>query len=108
MISRTNDLPNFFGVADEEGQVLVGNLLIQWGKVYITPTAANTVTTQNVSFARTFANTPIILASLDTSVPQQLNPIGINNRNIASMQINIFRTNTTTTGVSWIAIGKAS
>ena len=84
---------------------LPNGVIIQWGYQVVTPTAANTVTTQSVTFPITFPSACRgVQVTARTSVP---NIITSSSANITSsgFEIAMTRTNTTATGYSWFAIG---
>lgn len=88
-------------------------LLLQWGLVSITPTAADTPTSVLVAYPQTYADTPAVFATLATSVPQSVS-VGI--QRTASLvpdvkkgiAVTLTRNSTTSTGVYWLAIGKGA
>ena len=88
-------------------------LLLQWGLVSITPTAADTPTSVLVAYPQAYADTPAVFATLATSVPQSVS-VGI--QRTASLvpdvkkgiAVTLTRNSTTSTGVYWLAIGKGA
>lgn len=88
-------------------------LLIQWGLVSITPSAADTPTSVLVNYPVAFADTPGVFATLATSVPQNVS-VGI--QRTASLvpdikkgiAVTLTRNSVTSTGVYWLAIGKGA
>lgn len=103
------DMAGFSAVAGA-GRVRLGGLLIQWGNVNITPSAANTPTNAVVTFAEPFTATPTMLATPVSSVPHTLS-VGIqrsgdlvSDPKLAAV-ITLTRENTTSTGINWLAIG---
>lgn len=93
-----------------EGQVKIGGLLIQWGGVNITPTAAGTPTTAIVTFAKAYTATPTVVATPVSSVPQTLSvavqrSTDLVGDNKAAVAVTLTRDGTTTTGINWLAIG---
>lgn len=103
------DMAGFSAVAGA-GRVRLGGLLIQWGNVNITPSAANTPTNAVVTFAEPFTATPTMLATPVSSVPQTLS-VGIqrsgdlvSDPKLAAV-VTLTRENTTSTGINWLAIG---
>ena len=92
------------------GQFRLGGLLIQWGNVNITPTAAGTPTNALVTFALPFTATPTVLATPVSSVPQTLS-VGVQRSGdlvgdpkLATV-ITLTRDGTTATGINWLAFG---
>lgn len=94
------------------GQLRLGAYLIQWGGVNITPTAADTATTAIVTFPQPFSETPAVFVTPVSSVPHTLDVavqratdlVGDNKKAVA---VTLVRSNTTTTGINWLAIGPA-
>ena len=92
------------------GILPLGGILIQWGNVNITPTAAGTPTTVIVTFERPFTGTPTVLVTPVSGVPHTL-AVGtqrstdlVGDPKIA-MAVTLTREGTTTTGINWLAIG---
>lgn len=88
-------------------------LLLQWGNVSITPTAANEPTTAVVQFPLAYASTPITLATPITSVPQTISvatqrAVDLVTDSTKAVAITLTRSGTTTTGIVWLAIGKGA
>lgn len=88
-------------------------LLLQWGNVTITPTAADTPTTAVVQFPLQYASTPITLATPVTSVPQSLSvstqrAVDLVGDNTKAVAVTLTRTGTTATGIIWLAVGKGA
>ena len=81
-------------------------LLIQWARPSVTPTAAGVVTTADVTFPEAYAYTPAVMVTPVTTVPNTISaaPSDITT---TGFKVQLFRTGTTTTGVQWVAIGKA-
>lgn len=104
------DIVGFNAVAGA-GRVKIGGLLIQWGNVDITPSAANTATTVVVTFPVKYKATPTVLATPVTGAPDvvhvgvQRNSTLVGGDNTAAMAVTLVRGNTTTTSISWLAIG---
>ena len=103
------DLAGFSAVTGA-GKVRLGGLLIQWGNVNITPSAANTPTNAVVTFAEPFTATPTMLATPVSSVPHTLS-VGIQRSGdlvgdpkLAAV-VTLTRDGTTSTGINWLAIG---
>lgn len=99
-----------FSAAGGEGMVKIGGLLIQWGGVSITPTAAGTPTTAIVTFDRAFTATPTVLATPVSSVPHSISvavqrSTDLVGDNKAAVAVTLTRDGTTTTGINWLAIG---
>lgn len=99
-----------FTHSDGNGVVQFANgLLIQWGRVSITPSAANTVTSVVVNFPITYDEIPKVNADPSTSVPHVINS-GVGGGSTIedskkSMVIYMTRTNTVATTYQWLAIG---
>ena len=99
-----------FEAASGSGIVRLGGLLIQWGNVTITPSAADTPTNATINFARTFTAVPTVLATPVSSVPHQLSvavqrSADLLDDNKAQAIITLTRSGTTATGINWLAFG---
>lgn len=104
-----------FGIVGSEavtgaGILPLGGILLQWGNVNITPTAAGTPTTAIVTFKRPFTATPTVLVTPVSGVPHTL-AVGtqrstdlVGDPKVA-MAVTLTREGTTTTGINWLAIG---
>ena len=88
-------------------------LLLQWGTVTITPTAADTPTTVVVTFPKAYASTPAVFLTPVTSVPQNV-AFGIQRAAdivgdpAKAVAVTLTRNGTTSTGAYWLAVGKAA
>lgn len=82
-------------------------VLIQWGRVNITPTAANTSTTQEVFFPYSYSGLPVVKLEKISSDPAIIDDSAYNVNN-DRFSIVIKRTNTAVTSVMWWAIGNGS
>jgi hypothetical protein len=88
-------------------------MLIQWGTVSITPSAANTATTAVVTFKQSYAATPCVLLTPISSVPDRIRCSVQRNADIIGapstegVAVTLYRTDTTTTGINWVAFGQA-
>ena len=94
----------------QAGQVELGGLLIQWGGVSITPSAANTPTTSVVTFPRAYTATPTVFVTPVSSVPETLSVAIQRAESVvgdpkAAVAVTLTRGGTTTTGINWLAIG---
>lgn len=101
---------SYFDVKDTSGVVHFGNgYLVQWGRVSITPTAANTITSAMVTFPRSYDNVPKVSALPNVSVPNAMtSSIGGGSTTDASkksMMIYMTRINTVATVFQWEAKG---
>ena len=96
----------------QQGRLLLngGNsqpILIQWGRVSVTPTTANTVFKQAVNFAQQFKGMPTVFTEKATGVPAI---VFANAGDITTTGFNMYlqRTSATATSVMWIAVGNGS
>lgn len=77
---------------------------VQTGTVTITPSGANTPTSQTVTFPVAFASTPYVIVSLASTVPGTVvTGIAGDNETTTTCRVTITRTNTTATVVRWTA-----
>lgn len=94
------------------GSFEIGGYLIQWGGVSITPTAAGEPTTAVVTFPQAYVAQPAVFVTPVSGVPHLLS-VGV--QRTASLvgdvrqaiAITLTREGTTTTGINWLAIGRA-
>lgn len=94
-------------VSNASGRIHYKNgLLIQWGSVNITPSAANTPTSASLTFPIAYDYTPSIKVSSSTLVIGT-SVLGVTHAsdNASGTDLYVTRTNTTSTGVRWLAIG---
>ncbi len=96
----------------QQGNLLLngGNsnpILIQWGRVSITPTAANTITKFPINFIWGYQGIPAVFTEMSSSAPAT---IDISAGDITATGFNIYlqRTNTTATSIMWWAIGNGT
>lgn len=97
-------------ISDNEGYLWFKNgMLLQWGEVIITPTAANTVTSGEITFPIAYGFAPFITASPQIAYPNACTcSIGVGTTSAgakAGMKIYMTRTNTTATNFRWFAVG---
>lgn len=82
---------------------------VQWGKVSITPTAANTTYNMAVKFPTAFATKPNVLIIPQSSAPQNMSfAIGQGSTDKDAFDIYLNRTTATATSFQWVAIGKVA
>lgn len=105
-ISPSNDWDNVQGY-----MILNGGssnpVLIMWGVVYITPSAANTPTSKRVDFIHSFQGKPFVFTGALTSVPGRLS-VSANNLSESGFDAVLDRIDTVTTSVNWLAIGNGT
>lgn len=82
-------------------------ILIQWGRVSITPTAPNTVATLNVNFAQQYVGNPFVTLGPATSIPASANAT-VGNITANGFAIHLQRTTTDSAAILWVAIGNGS
>jgi hypothetical protein len=82
-------------------------ILVQWGRVNIVPTAANTVTKVPINLIYPYQGIPLIKTQAVTSAPST---IDVDPGDITTTGFNIYlqRTNTVSTSVVWFAIGNGT
>ena len=93
----------------QSGQIrLHGGLLLQWGTVTITPSAANTPTTSLVNFPHAYKATPLVWVCPVTASPQKVS-VGASRSgvgdNTKAVNVTLTRTDLTATGINWLALG---
>ena len=96
---------------NQAGQVEMGGLLIQWGGVNITPSAADTPTTALVTFPRAYSATPTVFVTPVSSVPERISVAIQRSESVVGdpktkVAVTLTRSGaTTSTGINWLAIG---
>ena len=97
-----------FNNGENSGNVRLNNgFCIQWGKVSVTPTAANTTYNMAVKFPTAFSTKPNVLIVGQSSAPQVFSySIGQGGTDVDAFDIYINRTTATATSFHWVAIGK--
>lgn len=85
-------------------------LLIQWGRVTVTPTAADVATAVVLTYPHSYASAPAVIATPVTSVPHNMSVSVMTGVNDLTKQIQVIltRNGTTATGINWLAIGKGA
>lgn len=94
--------------SNNTGRVKLSNgLLLQWGKVSVTPATANVTEQKEITFAEAYDLLPNIFITPQTSAPNILTfSIGQGGASKGGFSIYLNRTNTTATSFHWFAIGK--
>ena len=97
-----------FNNGENSGNFRMNNgFCIQWGKVSVTPTAANTTYNMAVKFPTAFSTKPAVFIIGQSSAPQVYSAsIGQGGTEVDAFDIYLNRTNTTATSFHWVAIGK--
>ena len=97
-----------FNNGANSGNVRLNNgLCIQWGKVSLTPTAANTVYNLDIKFPTAFTTKPNVFIIPQSSVPNYIDcSIGQSSAGLDVFSIYMNRTTATATSFHWVAIGK--
>ena len=107
MVNRFGD--TFQSIASLNGRYLTPHgLLMQWGTVTITPTAADTPTSALVNFPLAFGEWPLVFTQEVTSVPHNV-AVGVMRKDIdpkKQAEIVLTRADTVSTVINWFAIGK--
>ena len=80
---------------------------IQWGKVSVTPTSANTTYNMAVKFPTAFSVKPNVFIIGQSSAPQVFSfSIGQGSTDVGAFDLYINRTTASATSFHWVAIGK--
>ena len=97
-----------FNNGENSGNFRLNNgFCIQWGKVSVTPTAANTTYNMAVKFPTAFSTKPNVFIIGQSSAPQVYSAsIGQGGTDVDAFDIYLNRTTTTATSFHWVAIGK--
>lgn len=105
--THDNGLDVYFDVyVGKKAEQMVKQPVFQYGSVVVTPSSANVPEMVEVTFDVPFASTPNIVLSPWTSAPGTAVK-GVSYANATNKGFNIYltRSDTTSTGVSWLAIG---
>lgn len=96
-----------FNNGENSGNFRLNNgFCIQWGKVSVTPTAANTTYNMAVKFPTAYSKKPNVFIIGQSSVPQNFSfAIGQGGSDFDAFDIYINRTTATATSFHWVAIG---
>lgn len=82
---------------------LTARKTFQSGRVSITPTA-NAVSSKSVTFSEEMAGVPNVLVTAGTSGPfSEVKGVSVSNVTSTGFTVNLYRTNTVTTGIHWFA-----
>ena len=107
---------NRFGDVKQQMAALNGQymtpqgLLLQWGTVTITPSAADTPTSAIVNFPLAYSATPLVFTQEVTSVPHNVAVGTMRNAvdPLKQVEIVLARADTVSTVINWFAIGKGA
>jgi hypothetical protein len=96
-----------FNNGENSGNFRLNNgFSIQWGKVSVTPTTANTTYNMAVKFPTAFSKKPAVFIIGQSSAPQVFSfAIGQGGSDVDAFDIYINRTTATATSFHWVAIG---
>ena len=97
-----------FNNGENSGNFRLNNgFCIQWGKVSVTPTAANTTYNMAVKFPTAYSTKPAVFIIGQSSAPQVFSfSIGQGGTDVDAFDIYINRTTATATSFHWVAIGR--
>lgn len=94
-----------YHTSNHAGRVRFANgFMVQWGRLSIVPDAANQTKVVALKFPVAYNHAPIVHAHTNTSVPQIIN-VSAGNLEADGFEIFLNRSNTTSTLISWIAVG---
>lgn len=96
-----------FNNGENSGSFRMNNgMCIQWGKVSVTPTAANTTYNMAVKFPVAYSKKPAVFIVGQSSAPQVYSAsIGQGGTDVDAFDIYINRTTATATSFHWMALG---
>ena len=101
--------PVISNIATRKGQVKIGKLLIQWGNLTVSISAANTPSTASITFPLPYASPPIVICNSNTTVPgTQVTGISAQGNTNTGFTAYVTRTNTTGIYYDWLAIGQSA
>ncbi len=97
-----------FNNGENSGNFRLNNgFCIQWGKVSVTPTTADTTYNMAVKFPTAFSTKPNVFIIGQSSAPQNFSyAIGQGGTDVDAFDIYLNRTTATATSFHWVAIGK--
>ena len=88
------------------GRIRFANqMMIQWGRAQIVPTAANTPIGVEITYPVAFTHAPIVQAHAHTTSPTAVS-VSASVGSVTGFTLYLTRINTTGTWASWVAIGK--
>lgn len=112
LAARAGSVDGAFG--DLAGQYMTfDGLLIQWGTVSITPSAANVATGAAVTFPIAYESVPTVFLAPISSAPNTISVGVVRSGDLvtdATKQVGVMlvRSSVTATSINWLAIGKGS
>lgn len=87
--------------------VTAGAMKLRSGQVTITPSGANVETSSTVTFSSAFSTTPVVVLSPnDSAVGTVVNGWSVTDVTATNFKAWVRRSNTTATGLYWIALGR--
>lgn len=90
-----------------EGNAQLGDIKMCWGVVEVKPTAENESSFTEITFPFPYTNKPNVQVSCENTDPGiRVLGVSYDDLTLTGCKVYVTRTNTTTTKVSWIAIGK--
>lgn len=85
----------------------VNPVLVQWGRVNVTPTTANAVTKQAINFTHQFSSAPFVCLDKATGTPASVFA-NVGDISKDGFVIYLQRSNTASTAILWMAIGNGT
>ena len=82
----------------------VAPILMMWGRVNLTPTAANTTTSLKVNFTQQFTGIPFVCSDVASAAPAAID-VNVGDITADGFTIYLHRTTVTATSILWFAIG---
>lgn len=79
-------------------------ILVQWGRITVTPTSANTVTAVYVNFNYGYSGLPFVCSDVATSAPSTVS-VNVGDITADGFTIYLHRTTATATSILWYAVG---
>ena len=93
-------------VSHTHAAVTLADLGFQYGKVAVSCTA-NTVSTANVTFDREYQTMPIVTLTAGSSAPgTAITEVTVSNITYTGFTVCVYRTNTSSTTIQWMAAGQ--
>lgn len=90
------------------GQYQLSNgLLLQWGKLSVTPAAVNVAEKVTITFKKAYATKPNVFAIPQTSAPQNMSvSVGQGSTTVTAFDIYLTRNSASATSIQWFAVGE--
>lgn len=82
-------------------------ILVQWGRVNVTPTTANTPYSQKVNFVWQYTGLPFVCSDVASSAPANVH-VNVGDISATGFSLYVQRSTATSTSILWMAIGNGT